>query len=181
MSMDVYVFRGAPASGKGTVVPLFCAEMLQPVTLIEHDAFRWGPHTAGRPVADVSEEEHAESFRAMVAAYAGQVRQGEGVLVIEGLFTYDDEVSSQGNARELRRIAEDSGCAYTGIVLYAAKQVLLARNAARPYCVPADEFDRLYDGVYSRIGADEIVIDSTLLSESETLQLIMERKPKSVA
>ncbi len=52
MKPTVYIFRGAPASGKGTVVPKFCELLPKPVALISQDVLRWGFHRIGRPVGE---------------------------------------------------------------------------------------------------------------------------------
>lgn len=173
MSKHVYVFRGAPASGKGTIVPGFCEALPKPVALIEQDKFRWGIHTFGREIADISDEEHALAYRVTVAAYEEYLRKGMHTVVIEGLFTYDDVASSQGNVHELRSLAESHGYTFTSIVLRAAKEELMARNSNRDYAVPDDEFEVLCTGVYDKIGADEIVIDSTQTAVKDTLNSVL--------
>jgi predicted kinase len=171
MSKNVYIFRGAPASGKGTIVPEFCKTLDSPL-LIEQDKFRWGAHTLGREVADVTDEEHMAAYRAMVATYEQQLKQGRHPLVIEGLFTWDNTESSQGNVKELIELAGTYNYSVRSFVLRATKQVLLERNAQRPYSVPTEEFDALYNGVYATIDDTEVVIDSTELDVTQTLRVI---------
>jgi predicted kinase len=169
MMKHVYVFRGAPASGKSTVVPLFCETLPKPVTLIEQDKFRWGIHTFGRKVSEVTDEDHALAYRVTVAAYEEYLKNGIHTIIVEGLFTYDDISSSQGNIRELRKLAEKYGYTFTSVVLTASKQELLTRNSERAYTVPDEEFEQLFNGVYGIIGDDEVVIDSNALSPQDTL------------
>lgn len=64
-----YIFRGAPASGKGTLTKEFAKLVPLPVALIEQDMFRWGIHLVGRKVPEVTEAEHALAFRSMPAVY----------------------------------------------------------------------------------------------------------------
>jgi predicted kinase len=175
MPKDVYVFRGAPASGKGTVVPQFCESLSKPVALIQQDKFRWGIHTFGREIADISDEEHTLAYRVAVAAYEEYLRKGMHTVVVEGLFTYDDKESSQGNAHVLHTLAEQYGYRFTSIVLHAAKEKLLDRNKNREYSVPLDEFEQLYSGVYGKIGEEEIVVDSTRLTAQETVTEVLDR------
>jgi predicted kinase len=172
MSKQIYVFRGAPASGKGTIVPAFCETLPSPVELIEQDKFRWGAHTYGREVSDIIDEEHMQAYRAMTAVYENYLKQGIPTIVVEGLFTLDDASSSQGNVSELYKTADEHGYTFKSIVLKASKEELLRRNANRGYRVPDDEFEKLYSGVYSKIGPQEIVIDSTGKTIQETVEEI---------
>lgn len=173
MSHNAYVFRGAPASGKGTIVPEFCKSLPSPVALIEQDKFRWGIHTFGREIADITNEEHALANRATVATYAEYLKKGLHTVVIEGLFTWDDTSSSQGNAQELIKLAEENGYECQSVVLRAAKQELLKRNSERAYSVPLGEFEDLYAGVYATIGPSEVVIDSSGLSVDQTVSSLI--------
>lgn len=164
----VYIFRGAPASGKGTIVPMFCKLLPLPIALIEQDKFRWGIHTFGRKKLDISDEEHFLAHRATVATYKEYLGSLHTV-VIEGLFTWNDQKCSQGSAKELIDAAQNRGYEVKSIVLRADKQQLLKRNAERSYSVPRAEFETLYRNVYAKIGPNEIVCDSTALSIDETI------------
>jgi predicted kinase len=93
-------------------------------------------------------------------------------VVIEGLYTWDDEASSQGSAKRLAELARQYGFEVKSIVLKAGKEKLLARNAAREYSVPLDEFNMLYSNVYDVINDSEIVIDSTDQTPEETVALL---------
>jgi predicted kinase len=97
--------------------------------------------------------------------------------VAEGLFTWDDAESSQGNAKELIDLAERYGYNATSIVLKATKNELLKRNAERDYSVPLEEFEALYNGVYNTIDQSELVIDSTSLDLPQTLRAITSELP----
>ena len=55
MKPTVYIFRGAPASGKGTLVSGFCRMLPQPVVLIEQDVLRWGFHLIYLKIPDISD------------------------------------------------------------------------------------------------------------------------------
>jgi predicted kinase len=170
----VYIFRGAPASGKGTIVSEFCKVLPQPVALIEQDKFRWGVHLIGRNVPDVKDQEHALAHRNTVLIYEQYLRDGQYNIVLEGLFTWDNATSSQGNVRELIELAKRYGYPCQSIVLKADKAELLRRNAKRQYSVPQDEFDTLYANVYNRVDSSELVIDSTNQKVDETLRRLKE-------
>lgn len=179
-SSRVYIFRGAPASGKGTLVPKFCETLPKPVALIEQDTFRWGVHLIGRNVPEVRDEEHQLAHRNAVLIYEQYLKSGDYTIVFEGLLTYDDPESSQGNVAELRNLAERCGFSFQSVVLTAEKSELLKRNAQRQYSVPAEEFEQLYSNVYGKVGPDELVIDTTGLSEQESIEkLMMGMKPSN--
>lgn len=121
MKQPVYIFRGAPASGKGTVVTEFAQLLPGPTALIEHDLFRWGFHLTGRTVTDVTSDEHKFAYDNMVALYENYLARGSYTIVVEGLFTYDDTESSQGNVQHLLDLAHHYGKEAVSIVLTAEK------------------------------------------------------------
>lgn len=165
----VYIFRGAPASGKGSLLPAFCELLPKPVALIEQDKFRWGVHLIGRNIPDVNDEEHLFAHQNTLLMFEQYLKNGGYSIVIEGLFTWDDESSSQGSARQLAGLAKKYGYPCKNFVLRATKEELLRRNAVRGYSVPFDEFDQLYSNIYRTIGPNEIVVDSSGQSLDETL------------
>ena len=170
MKPPIYIFRGSPASGKGTLVPEFCKLLDSPVALIEQDTFRWGFHLIGRNVPDVQDEEHMFAHKNTLMLYEQYAKNDQYTVVIEGLFTWDNAASSQGAAAELMAIAKKYDRPYKSIVLTADKEELLRRNATRPYSVPNDEFETLYKNIYQKIDASEIVIDSSGKDTQQTLQ-----------
>jgi predicted kinase len=172
-SPSVYIFRGAPASGKGTLVPRFCEILPKPIALIEQDQFRWGLHLIGRSIPEVTDEEHRLAHRNAVLIYEQYLKSGSYTIVFEGLLTYDNPESSQGSVRELADLAERYGFAFQSVVLTAEKSELFKRNAQRQYSVPAEEFEQLYSDVYDTIGADELVIDTTGLGEQESIDKLI--------
>ncbi len=150
-------------------MPRFCELLPQPVSLIEQDKFRWGLHLIGRNVPDVSGEEHALAHRNMVLIYEQYLKDGRYTIVLEGLFTWDNAASSQGNVRELIELAKNYGYSVKSVVLRADRTELLRRNAQRQYSVPQDEFTALYSNIYGTIDSNELVIDSTGQEVSKTL------------
>lgn len=169
MKSKVYIFRGAPASGKGTIAPEFAKLLPQPVALIEQDKFRWGFHLVGRSIGDIEPKEHRFAYENTVSLYERYLEDKTYTIVIEGLFTWDDVHSNEGNAKQLLNIANQHGFEATSIVLTADKEELVKRNSKRPYSVPNEEFEALYNGVYQKIDTSEIVIDTTGESVTETL------------
>lgn len=172
MKPHVYIFRGAPASGKGTLLPEFCKLLPQPIALIEQDNFRWGFHLIGRNVPDITDDEHAFAHRNTVIVYEQYLRNGNYTIVLEGLFTWDAPVSSQGSTRELVELARRYNFPCTSIVLMAAKETLLQRNAQRQHSVPREEFEVLYRNIYTTIDASEVVVDSTTRSVEDTVRYL---------
>jgi predicted kinase len=170
MKPKLYIFRGAPAVGKGTVIPEFCKTLPKPVALISQDVFRWNFHLIGRSVPDVTDEEHVFANQNTELLVEQYLKNGHYTIVVEGLYTWDDETSSQGSVKKLLELAKKYGYDATSIVLRADKAELLKRNQARPYSVPLDEFTVLYDNIYANIGPNEVVIDSTGQTPEETLE-----------
>jgi len=175
MKPKVYIFRGAPASGKGTIVPKFAKLLPKPVVLIEQDKLRWGFHLIGRNISDVTPEEHRMAYENTVLLYERYLKSGKYTVVLEGLFTWSDKNSNEGNAKELLELAAKNGFEAISIVLTAEKQQLLERNNNREHSVPPGEFEELYHGVYDEIDEKEIVIDSTMKSINETLAELKNR------
>jgi len=168
----VYIFRGAPATGKGTIAPMFTRLLPMPAALIEQDMFRWGFHLIGRQVPDVTESEHLFAYNNMVLLFEQYLKNGSYDLVVEGLFTWDNADSSQGNAKQLLDMAQANDFNIKSIVLKADKEELLKRNSERQYSVPHDEFEVLYNNIYQTIDPSETVIDSTGQSPEETLETL---------
>lgn len=169
MKPRVYIIRGAPASGKGTLASEFAKLLPMPVALIEQDKLRWGFHLIGRTVADITKDEHELANQNTTLLYEQYLKAGKYNIVVEGLFTWDNQDSSEGNVSELIGLAQKYGFGCTSIVLRADKAELLRRNAARKYTVPMNEFNELYNGVYSKIDLSEIVVDSTNQTPEATL------------
>jgi predicted kinase len=169
MKPHVYIFRGAPASGKGALVPEFAKSLPKPVVLIELDKLRWGFHLIGRSVDDITSEEHRMAYENTILLYERYLKSGKYTIVVEGLFTWNNEQSNEGSATQLLKLASENGFGASSIVLTADKNELTRRNNERPYSVPKGEFETLYDGVYGTVDHSEIVIDSTGESLEETI------------
>jgi predicted kinase len=169
MKPTVYIFRGAAASGKGTLVPVLAEQLPKPVALIEQDKLRWGFHLIGREIPDISEEEHRMAYENTRLLYEQYLKKGNYTIVLEGLFTWDDTESSLGNAKELLALAKQYGFEAKSLVLAAKKEVLWQRNIAREYSVPEAEFEELFKRVYETVDDSEILIDT---SDSTPIQVL---------
>lgn len=165
----VYIFRGAPATGKGTVVPKFCELLPQPAVLISQDVLRWDFHSLGRKLSDIDDSEHELANRNTEMLYEQYLKDGRYTIVLEGSFTWDDERSIQGSVKKLLGLAHQYGFNTRNVILKADKEELLKRNAERSYAVSIVVFEMLYK-VYEDIGPGEVVIDSTGQRPEETLK-----------
>lgn len=169
MEYKVYIFRGSPLSGKSTLAPAFSSLLPKPVAGIRHDMLRWDIHRLDRHFTEVSSEEHRFAFENLVMLFEQYLKKGTYNIVIEGLFTWNNPESDQGDVKTLIELAERYNMSCKSIVLKADKEKLLERNAARPQQVPDDEFNTLHDNIYGTIDPSEIVIDTTNEDVDETL------------
>lgn len=170
MKPHVYIVRGAPASGKGTVMPEFARLLPKPVALIEQDKLRWGIHLIGRSAEEVTSEEHRMAYENTLFLYERYLKSGSYTIVVEGLFTWNDMDSDQGAALKFIELAHENGFEVTPIVLKADKQTLIHRNIQRhSHTTPDDEFNVIYNGVYGIIDDSELVIDSTHDTVNDTI------------
>ncbi|QQS19587.1 AAA family ATPase [Candidatus Saccharibacteria bacterium] len=169
MMQKVLIFRGAPASGKSTIVPEIAKLLTKPVVLIEEDKFRWGFHIIGRSVSEVGSDEHRFAYENTRMLYERYLEVGMYSIVLEGLFTWNNKSSPEGSAKELVDLAEQHGFEAISIVLTAEKEELRRRNTMREYTVPAKEFEELYNGVHQELNSSEIIIDTTNESTEETI------------
>jgi predicted kinase len=169
MTHKVYIFRGSPLSGKSTIAPLFSGLLPKPVACIRHDMLRWDVHKMDRHFTEVSSEEHRFAFENLVMLFEQYLKQNKYNIVIEGLFTWDDHTSDQGNVSSLIALAKRYKTDCTSIVLKADKDKLLARNKERAQQVPMDEFNTLYNNIYKTIDPSEIIVDTTTDNSMDTL------------
>lgn len=170
MKPNVYIFRGAPASGKGTLAAEFAKSLPKPVALIEQDKLRWGFHLIGRSVNEITSEEHRMAYENTLLIFEQYLKSRLYNIVVEGLFTWDNAHLDQGAVSDFMRLANQYGFEITSIVLTAKKAELMKRNIERSsYTTPKDEFNALYEGIYGTIDKSEIVIDSTHESPKDTL------------
>jgi len=167
---EAYIFRGGPASGKGAVVAPFAQSLGGKVAYLDLDVFRWRFHLIGRNVPEVSDDEHRLAFKNLLSILENYCQDGSYTVVCDGLFTWDDRSKSQGCVTALLEVLDKYGYETTCIILTADEEILKARNQARDYVVPDDEFEELYNGVYTTIDPQEIVIDSSKQNPVETIE-----------
>lgn len=161
MKKQVYVFRGSPLSGKSTLAPLFCQSVPQPAACLAHDTLRWDFHSLNRHFTTVTSEEHRFAFENLRVLFEQYLKHGRYTIVIEGLFTWDDSTSDQGDIVSLKELAQRYGYDLKSFVLKADRRTLDRRNHARAQQVPQDEFEVLYHNIYKKIDQSEIVINTT--------------------
>jgi hypothetical protein len=166
-----YIFRGSPASGKGTITSMFVKSLKGKVALLELDTFRWAFHLHTREVKDVTDEEHRFAYENFLLLLKRYCQNGTYTIVIEGLFSWDTP-SPHGTMTDIIDILKKHGFPYYPIVLTGDKETLWKRNAERDYIVPRHEFDELYQNVMQKIGPEEIQIDVSDKTAQKTLEEI---------
>lgn len=171
MNKQAYIFRGSPASGKGTLTELLIKEFKAKTALLELDTFRWGFHYNNRKIEDVSNEEHAFAYQNLLLLLENYCRNGQYNLVIEGLFSWNINCP-HGNVQGLVKILKRYNFKFKIFLLSADFDELWNRNLKREYSVPKGEFSELYDFVMGEIRPEEVVIDVSDKNPKETLEKI---------
>lgn len=166
-----YIFRGAPASGKGTISHEFIKKLTGKVAYLELDALRWGFHLVNRKVEDIGEDEHQLSYENFLSLLENYCRNGSYTLVIEGLFSWDTP-SPHGNIQDLLAILEHYNFKTYIFYLKADIKTLWQRNLKREYSVPEKEFNSLYKHITQKVGNSEIVIDTSHMQIDEVLKTL---------
>ncbi len=172
MSKHLYIVRGAPASGKTSLTPLLATHTTQPTALIEQDNWRWGIHLVGRSIPDIEKEEHYFADKIMLHTLEEYLKTDKYTVIIEGSFAWDNPSVTHLTVKDFITLADKYNHSWTSIILKADKKVLQKRNNARKYTVPKDEFNTLYNALYETIDSQEIIIDSTDLTEEDTIAVI---------
>ncbi len=88
MQKKIYIFRGSPASGKGTITEEFIKQLDGKIAFLELDNFRWGFHLKNRVVADIGQKEHLLAYKNFLSVLEYYLSDGSYTLVIEGLFSW---------------------------------------------------------------------------------------------
>ncbi len=153
-----YIFRGAPASGKGTLTKEFMKLLPDKVVYLELDALRWGFHLINRDVHDIEEEEHHLSYQNFLSLLENYCKNGQYTIVIEGLFSWDVP-SAHGNMQDILSILNQYQYENKLFYLQADYETLWERNTKRDYQVPLEEFNKLHHHVTQKVSDSEIVID----------------------
>jgi len=167
----IFIFRGSPASGKGTVTKEFLKLIPDKVAFLELDKFRWGFHLVNRQVSDVSVEEHQLAYDNYLSVLENYIKNGEYTIVTEGLFSWST-ASPHGNMQDLISLCEKYDCSYQCILLSADREILWRRNLDREYSVPEDEFEELYSHVMQEVSDSEFIIDVGDNSVVESVEIL---------
>ncbi len=168
MQKKIYIFRGSPASGKGTITDEFIKQVPGKVALLELDKFRWGFHFKNRKITDITEDDHQLAYNNFLSVLENYLNNGDYTIVIEGLFSWDT-LGAHGNMQDLLKLANKYDYQSIPILLHASKDILWERNKKRDYSVPKEEFDELYSYVMKETSDQEIKIDVGRYSVSETV------------
>jgi hypothetical protein len=167
-----YVFRGAPGAGKTTVVSKIAKGLKGKVVYLQQDMFRWDFHVIGREFKDVADEEHRLAYHNMLHMLESYCRYGEYTIVVDGIFTWNDQYSSQGTVIDILSILGRYGYLTQCFVLLADKDTMWKRNKVRTHPVLREEFDHLYLTINGALGPYEIVVDNTDDPIKETVKEI---------
>lgn len=168
----IFIFRGAPSSGKGTITEAFMKKLRGRLAYIELDKFRWGFHLVNRAVPDITEDEHQLAYENYLSVLENYLKNGTYTIVTEGLFSWDTP-GPQGNMQDILKLCVQYGYITYPVLLYAEKQILWDRNRKRPYAVPEEEFSHLYDFVMQKCSDDETTINVGTSSVNEIVEFLM--------
>jgi len=171
MKKQVFIFRGSPASGKGTITAEFIKQIPGKVVYLELDTFRWGFHLYNRVVADVSDAEHQLAYKNFLCLLENYLQDGCYTIVAEGLFARD-KASPHGNMQDIISICEKYGYDAKQILLSADYDILWSRNLKREYSVPEDEFQMLYKHVMNEQSDNEIKINVGEKSVEQSVSIL---------
>ena len=158
MQKTIFIFRGAPASGKKTITEEFVKRIKGEVAFFELDKFRWGFHNVNRNIEEITNDEHQFAYENYLAVLENYLRNGTYTIVTEGSFSWDSS-SPHGNVQDILKIANQYDYSIKNILLYAEKDILWERNLKRDYVVPKDEFDVLYENVMQKESKKEERVD----------------------
>jgi predicted kinase len=166
-----YIFRGAPASGKGTLTKEFMKRLPGKIAYLELDALRWGFHLINRDIHEIEDEEHQLSYQNFLSLLENYCRNGKYTIVVEGLFSWDVP-SPHGNIQDILSLLDHYQYEAKLLYLQADYDTLWERNTKRDYQVPKEEFDSLHNHVTQKIGDSEIIIDVQNNTIEECLEIL---------
>lgn len=171
MQKKIYIFRGSPASGKGTITEEFIKQLDGKIAFLELDNFRWGFHLKNRVVADIGQKEHLLAYKNFLSVLENYLSDGSYTLVIEGLFSWR-VAGPHGNMQDIISLATKYNYNYYPILLYADFETLWNRNLQRDYSVPIDEFKQLYSYVMDAQSEEEIKINVDDKTVQESVDIL---------
>lgn len=164
----IFIFRGSPSSGKGTITKEFMKQIPGKVAYLEEDKFRWGFHLINRSVPDISDEEHELAYKNYLSVLENYLTDGTYTIVTEGLFSWT-QPGPHGCMRDIIELCKKYNFNYYPILLSGDYATLWERNNKREYAVPEEEFKILYDYVMSEQSNDEININVGINSVESTV------------
>ena len=171
MQKKLFIFRGSPASGKGTITAAFVKLLPGKVALLELDKFRWGFHLTNRTIGDIAPEEHELSYINFLSVLENYLKNGNYTIVVEGLFSWSTP-GPHGNMEDILNLCVKHSYQPVPILLYGDIETLWQRNLERKYSVLQEEFNELYYYVMNETSTDEIQIDVGANEVSKTIELL---------
>ncbi|MCA9385390.1 zeta toxin family protein [Candidatus Dojkabacteria bacterium] len=171
-SKNIFILRGAPASGKGTISQQLLDTVNGKAAYIELDMFRWGIHLQNRQVEDVSVVEHLLAYKNYLSVLENYLENGSYTIVTEGTFSWSKD-GEHGVAKNIIELSNNYDYNVCSVLLYADFEILWKRNLERDYSVPENEFRDLYEYVMSEESEDDIKINVGELSPHQTVEKIL--------
>lgn len=168
----IYVFRGSPASGKGTVTEAFVKKLEGKVAFLELDKFRWEFHLLNRSISDITEDEHQLAYDNYLSVLENYLKDGSYTIVTEGLFSWGTS-GAHGNMKDILSLVDRYEYDAKPVLLYADFEKLWERNLAREYSVPEDEFRELYDYAMKETSDTETKINVGIKSVEESVSELL--------
>jgi len=168
---QIFIFRGSPASGKGTITSEFLKIIPGRVVFIELDKFRWGFHLVNRSVPDIVDEEHQLAYKNYLSVLENYLSDGSYTIVTEGLFSTDTP-SPHGNLQDVLSLCRTYNFNTSTVLLSADYDTLWDRNQQREYSVPEEEFIMLYKHVMDGDSNDDLILDVQKNSVSESVSTL---------
>jgi len=176
MSKQIFIFRGAPASGKGTITKEFIPKVPGKVAYLELDMFRWNIHLCDREISEVTKSEHRLGYKNYLSVLENYLDDGGYTIVTEGLFAWNDD-GPHGSISDILTLSDRYNVKAHPILLYADYEVLWRRNQQREYSVPKNEFDELHEYVMNEQSEEEIKLDVGKLSVKESVHKLAKHLP----
>jgi predicted kinase len=167
----IFILRGSPASGKGTISKEFMKKIPGKVVYLEEDNFRWGFHFINRTVPEVTDDEHALAYKNHLDVLKNYLEDGSYTIVTEGVFSWNTH-GPHGCVQDILDLAKKFDFEAHPVFLSANYEILWERNRKRKYVVPEEEFKMLYDYVTSEQSDKELKIDVTTNSVESSVEIL---------
>jgi predicted kinase len=171
MHKKIFIFRGSPASGKGTITQELIKQIPGKIALLELDKFRWSFHLVNRAVPDVTYDEHTLAYNNLLSVLENYLKDGSYTIIVEGLFSWNTP-GPHGNMQDILNLCAKQDYKPVPILLYADKEILWERNLNRKYSVPKIEFNELYDYVMNDTSDHELKIDVSINDVVSTIEIL---------